>query len=226
MKALIIIPAFNESAMIGSVIDGLPTKLKGVSRLDYLVIDDGSADNTFQVASKTKAKVLRHMINRGAGAATRTGLEYARKNAYDIIVSFDADGQHNPSDIQKLIDPILKKEADLVIGSRLKDHPKMPVDRFLINWAANIMTLLMYGVFSTDSQSGLKAFSKQAVSKIEINSNRMEFSSEILLEAKRNKLKVVEVPVSAIYTKYSKTKGQKNINALPVALRIITKFLR
>lgn len=226
MKALIIIPAFNESQVIGSVVKNLPKRLKGITKVDCLVIDDGSTDETYEIARNSKALVIRHIINRGAGAATRTGIEFARENDYDLMVSFDADGQHNPKDIDALIAPILKKRADLVIGSRLKTHQKMPTDRFILNWAANLITLLLYGVFSTDSQSGLKAFSKKALNQIEINSNRMEFSSEILLEAKKNKLKVMEIPVNAIYTQYSKTKGQKNINALPVAFRIIAKFLK
>ena len=226
MKALIVIPALNESQTIGSVIHSLPKRLKGVGRIDCLVVDDGSNDQTSKIAHKAKALVIKHMINRGAGAATRTGLDYARVNSYDIVVSFDADGQHNPDDIERLIAPIVKKQADLVIGSRLKNSQKMPLDRFLLNWAANLMTLMLYGVFSTDSQSGLRAFSKKSLTCIEISSNRMEFSSEILLEAKRNKLKVMELPVGAIYTHYSKTKGQKNTNALPVAFRIVTKFLK
>lgn len=226
MKALILIPAFNESQTIGSVINQLPKKLKGINRIDHLVVDDGSSDQTYVVAKRARAQVLKHAINRGAGAATRTGLQFARENNYDIVVSFDADGQHNPKDIEKLITPILKKRADLVIGSRLKNSHNMPRDRFLLNWAANIMTLLLYGVFSTDSQSGLRAFSKKSISSIEISSNRMEYSSEILLEAKKNSLKVLEVPVDALYTPYSKAKGQKNSNALPVALRIMAKFLK
>ena len=102
----------------------------------------------------------------------------------------------------------------------------MPMDRLLINRIANLTTFLFFGVLSSDSQSGLKAFSKKAIDKIEIKSDRMEFSSEILLEAKKHNLKVVEVPTSAIYTKYSRQKGQSNLNALPVAARLVIKLLR
>lgn len=226
MNLLIVIPAFNEAQVIEKVITNLPKSIPGVNNLSVLVVNDGSNDQTSQIAQKCGAIVVTHLLNRGAGAATRTGFEYALKYNYDVLVTFDADGQHDPSDLKKLIGPILTKTADLVIGSRLKEKQKMPIDRLFINWIANFTTLAFFGVFSTDSQSGLRAFSKKAIEKIDIVSDRMEFSSEILLEAKRNDLKVQEVPVHARYSAYSKMKGQKNINALPIFLRIIVKLLR
>jgi len=226
MKALIVIPALNESQTIAKVIGGLPKNINGVL-FDCLVVDDGSTDGTSaSVPQKPNVKVLRHLINRGAGAATRTGIEYAKSKKYDMLITFDADGQHSAGDLQKLVSPLLKKEADLVIGSRFKSRQRMPMDRLLINRIANLTTFLFFGVLSSDSQSGLKAFSKKAIDKIEIKSDRMEFSSEILLEAKKHNLKVVEVPTSAIYTKYSRQKGQSNLNALPVAARLVIKLLR
>lgn len=226
MKALIVIPALNESQTIAKVISGLPKDINGVL-FDCLVVDDGSTDGTSaSVPRKPNVKVLRHLINRGAGAATRTGIEYAKSTKYDMLITFDADGQHSAYDLEKLILPILTQNADLVIGSRLKNRQKMPTDRLLINWIANLTTFLFFGVLSTDSQSGLKAFSKKAIDLIDIKSDRMEFSSEILLEAKKHDLKVVEVPTSAIYTKYSRQKGQRNLNGLPILARFIIKLLR
>lgn len=226
MKALIVIPAFNESKTIAKVINGLPKNIKSTF-FDYLVVDDGSTDGTSSsVPKKSNIKILRHLINRGAGAATRTGIEYGKSAGYDVLITFDADGQHSAGDLEKLISPLIDQSADLVIGSRLKNRQKMPTDRLLINWIANITTLLFFGVLSTDSQSGLKAFSKKAIDTIEIKSDRMEFSSEILLEAKKHNLKTVEVPTSAIYTKYSRQKGQQNLNGFPILARFIIKLLR
>jgi glycosyltransferase involved in cell wall biosynthesis len=226
MKALIVIPAFNESKTIAKVINGLPKNIKNIF-FDYLVVDDGSTDGTSSsVPKKSNTKVLRHLINRGAGAATRTGIDYGKSAGYDALITFDADGQHSAGDLEKLVSPLLTQNADLVIGSRLKKRQKMPTDRLLINWIANITTFLFFGVLSTDSQSGLKAFSKKAIDVIEIKSDRMEFSSEILLEAKKHNLKIVEVPTSAIYTKYSRQKGQRNLNGLPILARFIIKLLR
>jgi len=226
VKALIIIPAFNESKVISKVIKSLPSKIAGTSNVEILVIDDASTDNTNLIANEAGAIVIKHIINRGAGAATKTGLEWAKSNFFDIVVTFDADGQHNPEDIQKIIEPILKGKADIVIGSRFKKDQKVPLDRLVLNRLANIFTFIMFGVSSTDSQSGLRAFSKRAIHTINFTMDRMEFSSEILLEAKKNSLKIKEIPTSAIYTNYSLRKGQKNINAFSIITRLLIKLFR
>jgi len=226
VKAVIIIPAFNESAVIFNVLKTLPQKIDGISDIDILVIDDGSTDETKRQTRKAKVKVISHLSNRGVGAATKTGLHWARGKNADIVVTFDADGQHHPDDIQKVVRPIVADRADLVIGSRFKKRQKIPLDRFLLNWFANFATLFLFGVFSTDSQSGLRAFSKKAIEIIDFKSDRMDFSSEVLWEAKKNKLKIVEVPIKAIYTPYSRIKGQKNTNAVSIFVRYLVKFLR
>ena len=232
MKATVVIPAFNESAVIATVLKSIPKKLPGVTSLEIIVVDDGSFDNTAQIARyalpasrQGKVKVIRHLLNRGVGAATKTGLEYA-KNRTDIIITFDADGQHHPDDIKRVINPIIKKNADLVIGSRFIKRQRIPLDRLLLNWLANLATFFLFGIFSTDTQSGFKAFSQKALRTIDIKSDRMEFSSEILLEAKRNNLRIMEVPIRSIYTNYSRKKGQKNINALPIFARLLIKLFR
>lgn len=226
MKVAIVIPAFNEAAVILSVLKSIPKKIAGVSKLVTIVVNDGSTDQTAREAAKAKAILLTHSLNRGVGAATKTGMDYAARVDADIVVTFDADGQHKSGDIEKVIAPIIRKKADLVIGSRLLKIQKMPVDRFLINWFANLITFFLFGVFSTDSQSGLRAFSKKAANLVNFKGERMDFSSEILLEAKKHNLKVVEVPITAIYTNYSRSKGQKNINALPTLLRLTVKLFR
>lgn len=226
MKVAIVIPAFNESAVINKVLKSLPKKLKWASELEVLVIDDGSIDKTYQESLKAHVNVIRHILNRGVGAATKTGLHWARSQNVDIAVTFDADGQHHPEDIEKIIKPIIINKADVVIGSRFRNKQKIPLDRFILNWFANLATFFLFGVFSTDSQSGLRAFSKEALEKIDFKADRMDFSSEILLEAKKNRLKIKEVPIKAVYTAYSRIKGQKNINALPVFARFLIKLLR
>lgn len=226
VKALIIIPAFNESAVIYKVLKSLPKKIDGISHIDIVLIDDGSTDKTVLESQRAQVKVVSHIINRGLGAAIKTGLEIAKRKKADIAITFDGDGQHNPEDIQKMAVLIISKKADLVIGSRFKEKQSVPFDRQVINWLANIATFALYGARSTDSQSGLRAFSKKAINLIDFNADRMEFSSEILLEAKRNDLKVVEVPVDAIYTAYSREKGQKNINAIFVFIRLLIRLLR
>lgn len=226
MKAVIIIPALNESKVIAEVLHGIPKKLKGISQLSVLVVDDGSTDSTKEEAGKAGAYVLSHVINRGLGAAIKTGLSWAREQNTDITITFDADGQHNPKDIPKIIKPILESRADLVIGSRFRKKQNIPLDRLVLNWFANLATLFFFGVFSTDSQSGLRAFSKKAISLIDFKADRMDFSSEILLEANKHKLRVAEIPIQAIYTPYSRAKGQKNLNAIPTFSRFLLKIFR
>lgn len=226
MKVLVIVPAFNESQVISKVIQSIPKKLKGISKLEVVLIDDGSKDRTISEAKKTGITIASHIINRGLGATIRTGFEIARQKGADIMVTFDGDGQHNPKDIQKLINPIIDKKADFIVGSRFIRNQQVPLDRFIINWIANFITFALYGVLSSDSQSGLRAFSKKAINKIDVKADKMDFSSELLLEAKRSNLVIREIPINAIYTIYSRKKGQKNINALPVFARLLIKILR
>jgi len=226
VKAVIIVPAFNESQVIYKVLKSVPRKLDGVSKVEVVLIDDGSNDNTPSEAQKAGVAITSHALNRGLGAAIKTGLEIAKRKKADIAVTFDGDGQHNPKDIQKLINPIINKKADFVIGSRFSRNQRVPLDRLIINKIANFVTFAIYGILSTDSQSGLRAFSKKALSVINIKADKMDFSSEILLEAKRNALIIHEVPIDAIYTVYSRSKGQKNLNAFAVFARLLIKILR
>ena len=226
VKAVIIVPAFNESATIKEVLTSLPKRLKGIKKLEIIVVDDGSVDNTYEIAKEIKINLLHHIINRGLGAAIKTGMVWAKKHHADVAVTFDSDGQHNSKDIQRIIDALFEKKADLVIGSRFLKFQKVPIDRLILNWIANLSTFFLTGSLTTDSQSGLRAFSKKAINLIDIKSDRMEFSSEIILEAKKHNLKIAEVPIQAIYTPYSRSKGQKNLNAIPVFTRFIIRLLR
>ena len=202
MKAQIIVPAFNESQIIFKVLTSLPKKLKGISVIETILVNDGSQDDTLKQAKKANVQTVSHAINRGLGAAIKTGLELAKTKSADIA------------------------KADLVIGSRFKKLQNVPIDRLILNWFANLATLMMFGVISTDSQSGLRAFSKKALNLIDFKGERMDFSSEILLEAKKHNLIIAEVPIKAIYTPYSRTKGQKNLNSLAVFGRFLVKVFR
>ena len=226
VKLVIVIPAFNESSVLESVLKSLPKSIGNVNSIQTIVVDDGSSDDTLALAKEAGVLITKHVINRGAGAATKTGIELAKSLSADIIVTFDADGQPDPRDIGRLISPVIEGKADLVIGSRLKKRQKMPIDRFILNWLGNFVTFILCGAFSTDTQSGLRAFSNHAASKIDFKSDRMEFSAEISQDAKRHHRRICEIPTSAIYTAYSRSKGQKNTNALPILIRTLVKFLR
>jgi len=221
MKLAILIPAYNEHITLARVIKTLPKRFNGVKTQEIVIINDGSKDSTEEIAKRLPVTLLSHWLNRGLGGALGTGLEYAKKNNFDLVVTFDADGQHAPEDIEKVIKPILQKKADVVIGSRLKNPKGMPWYRIAGVWGLNIITLLLYLTWTTDSQSGLRAFSKKALEKMEIQSNRMEVSTEFFNEIQRNSLKKVEVPIKAIYTNYSLSKGQKNINVFKILSKLI-----
>lgn len=227
-KLLVLIPAFNEVKVINKVINKIPNKIKGVKKISILVIDDGSTDGTKDNIRKSKRiKVIRHVINRGLGAAIKTGLTLAKKEDIDILVTMDADCQHDPREIIKMIKPIINNSADVVIGSRLLKNTKlMPLSRKIVNRIANVITYLITGVMSTDSQSGFRAFSKKAVKCLNPITERMEVSSEIFREIKKNRLTYIEVPIRSIYTNYSLMKGQSILNGPDVFYRLLIRSLR
>lgn len=216
------IPAYNEERTIGSVIRGL--KAAGFTRI--IVVDDGSNDRTGEAALQEGALVVRHLLNRGYGGAVGTGLRAASQLESEIIVTCDADGQHDPEDIHRLIAPIATGEADVVIGSRLMDPAGMPLSRRIANRIANIVSYVLFGVQSTDSQSGLRAFSRDAALAIRLMTSGMELSSEILAEIRRNRLRLREVPIKAIYTDYSLSKGQSFTMGLRTLAKLIVAKLR
>jgi len=225
----VILPAFNEEKVIGQVLTHLKDFLNGLKNLNsrIVVVDDASTDKTGRIVRKEGVIVLSHLINRGLGGALRTGLEYARIKGADIAVTMDGDGQHDPSDIKKLIQPILKGKAKVVIGSRLlKGVKQIPWDRRLILWLSNWVTYLFFGVYTTDSQSGFRAFSRRAIEKIKLRTQRMEVSSEFFGQIRKNNLKFTEVPIRVIYTPYSRQKGQSNLNALKILIKLILRLGR
>lgn len=223
MKGLIVIPAFNEEKVIKSVLKKIPGKISNVN-LDYLVINDGSIDQTEQILIEGQANFVTHPINRGLGAALGTGFEYARLNDYDLLITLDGDGQHDPTDMPVIIKPIIDGKADFVVGTRLKKKG-MPRSRKVLTFLATLATYFFTGVWTTDSQSGFRAFSKQAISKIFIKVDRMEVSSDFFKQAKDNNLKVKEVPIKAIYTEYSLKKGQNILNSFNILAKLALQKL-
>lgn len=221
MKLSIVIPAYNEESTVGDVIGRILTvDLPGVEK-GIIVVDDGSSDRTGRIARSRGATVVRHAINRGLGAALGTGIKAAILKDAAIIVTCDADGQHSPADMVRLIEPLMAGRADVVIGSRLSDSAGMPPSRRMANRFANLITRLVYGIRTTDSQSGLRAFSRSAAERIRITANHYEVSSEICGEVRRNRLKLTEIPVRAIYTDYSLAKGQGLRVGLKTMLRLL-----
>lgn len=221
MKLAIIIPAYNEEKTIKKVLTTLPKKIKDIDEIVSIVVDDGSKDNTFELAKAQASCVVKHIINLGVGKATTTGIETAKRLKADIVLTMDADSQHNPKDIAKLIKPILKNSADVVIGTRMHSTMDMPAAKVLGNWIMNLFTFIVFHKWSTDSQSGMKAFNKKAYSKMCFRSSGYEICSEIIGEIKRNQLRLEEVTIDTIYSDYSKKKGQSMVNGINIFIKSI-----
>lgn len=225
-KLVVILPALNEARVIGSVLSNLKKELKRLKGLktETVVVDDGSRDKTSKIARSKGAIVFRHPINRGLGGALATGIEHVKQNQVDLVVTFDADGQHDPKDINKVLRPILENKADVVIGTR--NIKKMPFDRKIITLISSWITFIFFGVYCSDTQSGFRAFNKKALNRIRIKTQRMEVSSEIFHEIRKYKFRLKEVPIKVIYTSYSRKKGQENLNALKILLKLTLRLFR
>ncbi len=255
-----VIPAYNEEKTIGEILEKVKLFVNKI-----IVVNDGSKDKTAEMAGQCGVQVINHIINRGLGAALRTGFSAAARENADIIITLDADGQHNPEDIPKLIAPIKNNEADAVIGSRfiLEKHNSrhsecseesrgsaatheinvgrriassarsfgqypqddVPIFRRFANFAGNLTTFLLFGIWVSDSQSGFRAFSQKALLKINLKSSGMEVSSEIIKEIKRNHLRLKEIPIKPVYTKYSMSKGQNLLEGARTLFQLILRRL-
>ncbi len=213
---LIVLPAYNESKTIINVIEGI--RYQGYDNI--LVIDDCSTDSTKDILKKNNVTFLHHIINRGAGAATNTGITYAKNKKYNYLVLMDSDGQHNPEDIHKIVKAL--ENYDTVIGSRMLMYSnKMPISRKIANYIGSILTFIIYGIYIRDSQSGFRGFSKKAIDKINITNDRFEFCSEMSGEIHKYGLKYKEIPIEVIYTKESLKKGQSIKNGFKMLFRLI-----
>lgn len=220
-RCVIVIPAYNEAPTVGEVV-GLVRK-QGFR--DVIVVDDGSTDGTADMAKAAGALVVRHPINRGAGAATRTGFEAARQLGADVLVTLDADGQHDPAEISRLMSPLLAGEADVVVGARYLLRGRMPLMTRLFNVIANAVTWALSGVWCSDSQSGFRAYSRRAVERLDIRSSGFEFCSEVSRELKQMRLAMVEVPVTTHYPSQEPDKGQNYSTGLETVLRLFIRSL-
>jgi glycosyltransferase involved in cell wall biosynthesis len=185
---------------------------------EVVVVDDGSEDDTAAQARAAGAMVVTHLINRGQGAALQTGFSYALTRGAEIIVTFDADGQHDAADLPALIGPIERGEVEISLGSRfLARRERIPVVRRLVLLLAVLFMRITSRVRLSDAHNGLRAFSRRAASLLDLKLDRMAHASEIVDQIAASGLPYVEVPVRVRYTDYSLKKGQKSTAALRVA---------
>ena len=202
MKIIIGIPAFNEEKNIAGII----SKLKRITK-DIIVCNDGSTDLTADIAEEMGALVINHEKNLGYGGAIRSIFLKAKDLNGDVLVTFDADGQHRIEDIDKVVNPILNGQSDIVIGSRFLDDNEKEVPQYR-KVGIKVITKITNATIKkdlTDSQSGFRAYSKQVLNEIKPVESGMGVSTEILIKASSKNLKISEVPIKILYGENSST---------------------
>lgn len=218
----IIVPVFNEAQVITQVVKELCAQYQHI-----IVVDDGSTDYTYRMASAQKVTVLRHCVNRGQGAALQTGITYALSQGARYIVTFDGDGQHCVYDIAALLLPLENGICDSVLGSRfLGTATNIPRAKKWCLMCAVLFTRLMTGMQVTDTHNGLRAFTRRAAEKLTLSLDRMAHASECLDQVKAMGYEYCEVPVHVRYTDYSIKKGQSVAQALAIGAQYIGRRLQ
>ena len=212
-QVCVILPFYNEEEVIEKVLRELIA-----SNYQVVAIDDGSTDKSNEIARKMNCVLLKHPSNFGQGAALQTGISFARINPkIEYFVTFDSDGQHQVSDINHMLKPLVNGETDFVFGTRFQDDKtKFPFFKRIVLRAAIKYTQLSTGVAITDTHNGFRAFNKLAANRINLNFSGMTHASEFVEKAGQSGLSIKEVPVHILYTKYSKRKGQSLWNSINI----------
>ena len=214
----IVIPAKDEESHIHELVE----KIVSLGYNHIILVNDSSEDDTAVQAKKTKeVTILDHIINLGPGAATQTGITHAVSKKAGIIVTIDADLQHDPNDIDNLVKYLDEHKFDLVIGSRFLKKNDIPKSRVFYNKIANIISYALTGVYLSDSQSGLKAIRGSLGSRLDLNYDGFEFCMEIIKQAREEGAKIGEYPVNVRYTPETTRKGQN----LSMGIRMVTRLL-
>lgn len=227
LNIAVVIPAYNEEASIGKVIDSMPNYVDKV-----IVVDDGSNDKTSEISKKKGAFVIKHRKNKGIGAAFRTGIKKVLELYTDIMVNIDADRQFNPEDIQKLIEPIINRQADFVIASRFKNpkyYPKMSRAKFIGNKFMSFLVSKISGQKFYDVSCGFRAYSREALLRLNLF-EEFTYTHEALLDLAFKNVRIVEIPVEVKGTReYGKSKIASNLfkygyNTLKIVLKIFRDY--
>ena len=212
----IIIPLYNEERVIKDVLQELRQKYP---EYILIVVDDSSTDNSVKAACLKDVYLLHHSVNLGQGAALQTGIEYAKELVCSYVVTFDADGQHDPEDIEPFVESLRNDEADIVLGSRfLGKTENMPLRKKYLLQASRVFTWMTTGIWLTDSHNGLRAVNIEKFPQFEITQNRMAHASEIISIIKTLNMRYIEKPCNIRYTEYSIEKGQSMFNSINIII--------
>ena len=196
MKLIIQIPCYNEEGALPVALKALPKKIKGIAKIETMIIDDGSADNTIEVAQKNGVKhIAKHVSNQGLARAFITGLDRALREEADIIVNTDADNQYNADDIEKLVEPILKGRADLVIGTRpISDTKHFSFSKKVLQKIGSWVVRVASGSDVKDAPSGFRAISRNAAMQLNVFSS-YTYTLETIIQAGHKGISVLSVPI-------------------------------
>ena len=211
-KTWVVIPAYNESERIGSVIRDVKKYVKNI-----VVVDDGSVDNTVKVAEESGALVLKHVINIGKGSVVKTGCDFAVKKGASSIILIDADCQHDPNEIPQFLEGLNK--ADIVFGYRGFNENMPPVIR-AGNWFINYMSFMLNGIRLKDTQSGYRAFSADAYKKIRWRATDYSMESEMVANVRKYGLRYVQIPIKTIYA--DNYKGTTIVDGVKIFFKMLT----
>ncbi len=215
------IPVFNEAKVIRSSLQPLIDQGYTV-----IAVDDGSGDGTWSILREMALVALRHPINLGQGAALQTGMTYALEHGAQFIVHFDGDGQHRLEDIDTLVEPLTKGEADVVLGSRFlrrTDTQSVPVLKRLLLRSGVVVNGLLTGMWLTDAHNGFRSFTRDAAFRIHLQENRFAHASEILYRIRAAHLRCIERPTTIDYSEYSRAKGQSAWNAIKIVVDVVLR---
>jgi glycosyltransferase involved in cell wall biosynthesis len=215
----VLIPAYNAGTFLEELVNRLH---RSVGDMQVIVVDDGSIDNTTEIARLVGATILRHDKNCGKGAALQTGFDFLKKQAdVEFVLTLDADLQHQPEDIQKFFSTQQKTGADIVIGWRERAGTKMPVHRILSNTLTSALVSLKTGMKIKDSQCGFRLIRKRVLENIQLESRGYEAETEFLIKAARLEFKIEFVPVHTVYgsEKSYMTHWATTMNFIKVLLR-------
>jgi glycosyltransferase involved in cell wall biosynthesis len=215
MKICILIPTYNESKAIGDLVASIRKY-----NLDVVVVDDGSKDNTADIAKENGAAVIIHKKNKGKGASLKTGFKHTLENGYEATIVIDGDGQHDPGDIERFIQTAQSTGADFIIGNRMEDPATMPWVRRLTNrWMSKFISDIC-GQYIPDTQCGFRFIRSNLLRSVDLISSKYETESEILIRAGRRKFKIASLPIKSTY------KGEVSmIHPVKDALRFIRLIL-
>ena len=213
----VVVPAYREEPVVGHVVAGLRKVFDNV-----VCVDDGSRDGSAAAAEAAGARVVRHPVNLGQGAALQTGIEFALLDeGMRYVVTFDADGQHRVADAVRMVELLRTGAYDVVLGSRfLGDATGMSRGRRLLLRAAALATRVTAGIAVTDAHNGLRALTREFARRLDIAIPGMAHASEITGAVRRLEARWVEVPVTIDYTDYSRAKGQRSINSVNIAFDV------